>query len=76
MEHQQGPTIWYMELYSMFCSILDGREVWGRTDKRVCIAEALCCPPETITILLIDYMPIQNKKFNNKKKKLRPREPG
>ena len=33
----------------------------------VCMAESLCCPPETITTLLMDYTPIQNKKFKNKK---------
>ena len=27
------------------------------------MAESLCCPPETITTLLISYVPIQNKKF-------------
>ena len=26
----------------------------------VCMAESLCCPPETITTLLISYTPIQN----------------
>ena len=31
-------------------------------------AKSLCCPPETITILLISYTPIQNKKFNLKKR--------
>ena len=30
---------------------------------RVCVAESLCCPPETITTLLTGYTPIQNKKF-------------
>ena len=30
-----------------------GREgVWGSTDTCVCVAESLCCPPETITTLL------------------------
>ena len=29
----------------------------------VCMAESLCCPPETITALLIGSTPIQNKKF-------------
>ena len=28
------------------------------------MAESLCCPPETITTLLISYTPIQNKKLN------------
>ena len=31
----------------------------------ICIymAESLCCSPETTTVLLISYNPIQNKKF-------------
>ena len=31
------------------------------------MAKSLCCPPETITTLLISYTPIQNKKFKEKK---------
>ena len=31
------------------------------------MAESLCCPPETITTLLIGYILLQNKKFNLKK---------
>ena len=31
--------------------------------------ESLCCPPETITTLLIGYIPVQNKKYNKLKKK-------
>ena len=34
--------------------------VWGRTDTCMCMAESLCCPPETITTLLIGYTTIQN----------------
>ena len=34
-----------------------------------CMAESLCCSPETITTLLISYTPIQNKKFKKKSKK-------
>ena len=33
------------------------------------MAEFLCYPPETVTTLLNGYTPIQNKKFNLKKKK-------
>ena len=32
-----------------------GRRVWGRMDTCICMAESFCCPPETITTLLIDY---------------------
>ena len=32
-------------------------------DTCVCMAESLCCPPETITTLLMGYVPKQNKKL-------------
>ena len=41
---------------------LDGRGAWRRAIC-VCMAKSLCCPPETITTLLIGYTPMQNKKF-------------
>jgi len=34
--------------------------VWGRMDTCICMTEALCCSPETITTLLIGYIPIKN----------------
>ena len=37
------------------------RGVWGRWGTCVCMAESLCCPPETLTTLLIGYPPKQNK---------------
>ena len=45
----------------MLCGSLDEKGVWRRMDT--CIAELFYCPPETITTLLINYTPIQNKKF-------------
>ena len=33
------------------------------------MAESLCCPPDIITGLLIDYTPIQNKKLKKKRQK-------
>ena len=48
---------------------LDGRGVWGRKDTCICMAESLHCSP--ITILLISYIPIENKKFKLKKRKLK-----
>ena len=39
-------------------------------DTCMCMAESLCCSPETITTLLIGYIPIQNKKLQKKKKKV------
>ena len=43
---------------SVLCGSLDGRGVWGRMDTCIRMARPLCCPPETITTLLIDYTPI------------------
>ena len=63
MDNQQGPTVLYRELCSMSCGSLDGREAWGRMEACICMAESLCCPPETITALLLGSTPIQNKKF-------------
>ena len=63
MDSQQGPTVEHRELCSMLCGSLDGRGVWERMDTCICMAESLCCSPETITTLLIGFTPIQNKKF-------------
>ena len=52
-----------MELCSVLCGSLDAKGVWMRTDTNMCVAESLFCPPETITTLLISYIPIPNKKF-------------
>ena len=35
--------------------------VWGRMGTCICVAESLCCPPETITALLIGNTPILSK---------------
>ena len=52
----------------MLCGSLDGRGVWRRMDTCICMVESLCCSSETITILLIGYTSIQNKKFLKKGK--------
>ena len=57
-DHQQGPAVEHRELCSMLRGSLDGRGPRGRMDTSVCTAESLCCPPETITTLLIHYTPI------------------
>ena len=44
-----------------------GRGLWERMDTCICMAKSLCCSPETTTVLLIGYTPIQNKKFEKKK---------
>ena len=43
--------------------------VQGRMDTCICMAESLCCPPETITTWFIGHTPIQNKNLKNKKQK-------
>ena len=53
----------HMGLYSVLCGSLGGTGVWGRMDTCLRMAESLCCSPETTTISLISYTPIQNKKF-------------
>ena len=58
-----------MELFCL-CASLDGRRIWGRMDTCTCMAESLCCSPETTIALLIAYSPIQNKMFEKKKKKI------
>ena len=50
----------------MLCGSLDGDRVWGRMDPCICMAESLHCLPEIITTLLIDYIPIQDKKLKKK----------
>ena len=37
--------------------------IWGRMDTCIRMAESLHCSHETITTLLIDCTPIQNKKL-------------
>ena len=49
------------QLSVMYYTGWEGR--WGRMDTCICMAESLHYSPETITILLIDYTPIQNKKL-------------
>ena len=66
MDNLQGLTIQHRELCLMLCGSLDGGGVWGRMDTCICMTESLCCPPETITTLLIGYTATQNKKLKNK----------
>ena len=54
MESQQGPAVQHRGLCSMTCGSLDGRGVWGTSDTCVCMAESLCCLPETITAFFVN----------------------
>ena len=56
-----------MELYSMLCANLDGRWVWGRMDKYICMAESSYCSPETTTLLLFVYIQYKIKSLKLKK---------
>ena len=67
MDNQQWPIVQHRELRSVICGSLDARGVWERMDTCICVAKSLCCPPDTITILLISNTPMQNKKFKGKK---------
>ena len=66
IDNQLGPAILPMELCSMLCGSLNGREVWGRIDICICVTESLRCSLETITTLLTGYIPIENKKLKKK----------
>ena len=45
--------------YKVLSSSLGGKGVWRRMDTCICITEALCYPPETITALLITSTPVK-----------------
>ena len=72
MNNQQGLTVKHWEVYSMLCDSLDGRGVWRRMDACISMAESLCCPPESITTLLIGYVPIENKNLKKENTILSP----
>ena len=61
MDNQQGPAVQHRELLNVMWQ--PGWEGVEGEWIRVCMAQSLCCPPETIT-LSIGYTPLQNKKFN------------
>ena len=48
----------FLRNMSKACGSLDGRGVWGRRVTYICMAKSLCFPSETITTLLIRYIPI------------------
>ena len=50
--NQQGTTCIAQETVLNVYDSLEGREVWGRMDISICMAESLCHPPETITFLI------------------------
>ena len=48
---QQGPAVYYRELYTIFSDNLHGKRIWKKMDVCVCITESLCCAAEIITTL-------------------------
>ena len=58
MDKQQGPTGENRELDLCYVAAWMGVGFGGELDTCVCIAKALCYPPETITILLINSIAI------------------
>ena len=56
MDSQPGPSVQRRELCVMLCGSLYGRGAWGRMDTWICMAESLCCPPETVTALFIGHV--------------------
>ena len=55
MHNPQGLNKQHMELCSVLCDRPDGREIWGRMDICIWMAESFCYSPETITTLLIGF---------------------
>jgi len=41
---------------AQLCGSLDGREVWGRLDAGICMAESLRCSLETVTALFVNQL--------------------
>ena len=58
MDDQKGPNVQHRKQCLMLHGSLDGMGAWGRMDTCICMAEFLCCPPETITTLLTSYTPV------------------
>ena len=50
-------------LKKIYCQRPNGRGVGARMDTYISTAKSLCCPPASITTLLINYTPIYNQKF-------------
>ena len=63
MDNQQGPAVQHRELCSMLCGSLDGRELWGRMDTCIWMAESLHCLPETIRTFFIAILQYKIKSF-------------
>ena len=58
-DREDWRTIQLMELYSVLCGDLNGREIQKRGG--ICIADLLCCTVETNTTLQSNYTPIRER---------------
>ena len=58
-EREREIDLHHMDRCSALCGSLNGRRVWGRMNTDICMAESLCCLPETYITLLIGYTPIK-----------------
>ena len=54
MDDQQGPTEQHRNSAQYYVAAWMGGE-FGEMDISICMAESLCCSPETITTLSINY---------------------
>ena len=63
MDNEQGPTVYTGNSAQCYVAAWMGEGFGGEWITCICIAESLRWSPETITTLLIAYIPIQNKKF-------------
>ena len=54
MENQQGPAGQHRGLCLVLCENLNRRSAGGTVDLCVCMAESLCCLPETITAFFVN----------------------
>ena len=65
--NQYGPTYSTENSAQCYVAAWMGGDLGGRMDPCICMAESLCCLPETITTLLIGHPPKQNKKLKKEK---------
>ena len=60
LDHQ-GTLKVILHSYFLSCYLMSfWRGIWERMDTCMCMAEPLRCSPETITTLLVGYIPTQN----------------
>ena len=45
----------FFKTHRMYTPRVNSKGNLGRMDTGICLVESLCCPPETVTTLLMDY---------------------